>query len=88
MELRLSILGIIKVFIAVPMAVLFASTIFVFVKMFVGFIKGEYYHQSSWTFVNSRIRIFGMLFWTILWGLLWFLILCWCAGIPFIKIII
>lgn len=88
MELKLSILGIIKVFIAIPMAVLFASTIFVFVKIFVGFIKGEYYYQSSGTFVNSRIKIFGMLFWTILWGLLWLLILCWCAGIPFIKIII
>jgi hypothetical protein len=88
MELKLSILGIIKVFIAIPMAVLFASTIFVFVKMFVGFIKGAYYHQSSGAFVNSRIKIFCMLFWTILWGLLWFMILCWCAGIPFIKIII
>lgn len=88
MELKLSILGIIKVFIAIPMVILFISTIFVFVKMFLGFIKGEYCYQSSGTFVNSRIKIFGMLFWTILWGLLCFLILCWCAGIPFIKIII
>lgn len=88
MELKLSILGIIKVFIAMPMAVLFISTIFVFVKMFIGFIKGKYYHKLSGTFANSRIKIFCMLFWTALWTLLWFLILCWCAGIPFIKIII